>query len=115
MISIDLEDALIVLLYVISSAVFTLSVAPIAKITMFPCDCFETSFVSAETNLLSALLLFATSLASEPVFTAPLYEGDKASCAAGNTYGDCAVVEVDGALHIVAQMQGGGLSIFKLN
>lgn len=58
---------------------------------------------------------FATSLASEPVFTAPLYEGDAASCAAGNTYGDCAVVEVDGALHIVAQMQGGGLSIFKLN
>ena len=58
---------------------------------------------------------FATSLASEPVFTAPLYEGDAASCAAGNTYGDCAVVEVEGALHIVAQMQGGGLSIFKLN
>ena len=58
---------------------------------------------------------FATSLASEPVFTAPLYEGDAASCAAGNTYGDCAVVEVDGTLHIVAQMQGGGLSIFKLN
>ena len=58
---------------------------------------------------------FAASLASEPVFTAPLYEGDAASCVAGNTYGDCAVVEVDGALHIVAQMQGGGLSIFKLN
>jgi len=58
---------------------------------------------------------FATSLASEPVFTAPLYEGDAASCAAGNTYGDCAVVDVDGVLHIVAMMQGGGLSIFRLN
>ncbi len=58
---------------------------------------------------------FAASLAAEPVFTAPLYEGEEASCSAGNTYGDCAVVEVDGALHIVAQMQGGGLSIFKLN
>ena len=57
----------------------------------------------------------AASVASEPVFTAPLYEGDKASCAAGNTYGDCAVVTVDGATHIVAMMQGGGLSIFKLN
>lgn len=57
---------------------------------------------------------FETSLAGEPVFTAPLYQGDKASCAAGNTYGDCSVVEIDGALHIVAMMQGGGLSIFKL-
>lgn len=58
---------------------------------------------------------FETSLAGEPVFTAPLYQGDKASCVAGNTYGDCSVVEIDGALHIVAMMQGGGLSIFKLN
>lgn len=58
---------------------------------------------------------FETSLAGEPVFTAPLYQGDKASCAAGNTYGDCSVVEIDGALHIVAMMQGGGLSIFKLS
>ena len=57
----------------------------------------------------------AASVASEPVFTAPLYEGEDASCAAGNTYGDCAVVNVDGATHIVAMMQGGGLSIFKLN
>lgn len=58
---------------------------------------------------------FETSLAGEPVFTAPLYQGDKASCAASNTYGDCSVVEIDGKLHIVAMMQGGGLSIFHLN
>lgn len=56
-----------------------------------------------------------TSLAGEPVFSAPLYEGEKASCAAGNTYGDCSVVEIDGKLHIVAMMQGGGLSIFQFN
>lgn len=58
---------------------------------------------------------FAASLAGEPVFTAPLYDGEEASCPAANTYGDCSVVEIDGALHIVAMMQGGGLSIFKLN
>lgn len=57
----------------------------------------------------------AASLAGEPVFRAPLYEGEEASCAAGNTYGDCAVVEIDSVLHIVAQMQSGGLSIFRLN
>lgn len=58
---------------------------------------------------------FESSLAGEVVFTAPLYEGDEATCAAGNTYGDCSVVEIEGELHIVAMMQGGGLSIFKLN
>lgn len=58
---------------------------------------------------------FKSSLASDKLFTLPLYDGDKASCAAGNTYGDCAVVTIDGELHIVAMMQGGGLSIFKVS
>ena len=58
---------------------------------------------------------FAASLAGEPVFTAALYEGEESSAVASNTYGDCAVVEIEGALHIIAQMQNGGLSIFKLN
>ena len=57
----------------------------------------------------------AASLASEPVYTAALYEGTESSATASNTYGDCAVVEIEGALHIIAQMQNGGLSIFMLN
>lgn len=57
---------------------------------------------------------FAASLAGEPVFTAPLHEGDAATCAAGNTYGDCAVVTNSGNLYIVAMMQGGGLSVFRV-
>ena len=57
---------------------------------------------------------FETSLAGEKIWDIPLYEGDAASCKAGNTYGDCAVVEIDGKLHIVAMMQGGGLSIFEI-
>ena len=56
----------------------------------------------------------AESLASAKLFELPLYEGEKASCTAGNTYGDCAVVTIDGKLHIVAMMQGGGLSIFEI-
>lgn len=54
------------------------------------------------------------SLQAEPLYRIPLYEGDEASCKAANTYGDCSVVEIDGKLHIVAMMQGGGLSIFEL-
>ena len=57
----------------------------------------------------------AASLAGDPVYTAALYEGTESSATASNTYGDCAVVEIEGALHIIAQMQNGGLSIFKLN
>ena len=57
---------------------------------------------------------FETSLAGEKLYSIPLYEGDKASCKAGNTYGDCSVVTIDGKLHIVAMMQGGGLSIFEV-
>lgn len=56
----------------------------------------------------------AESLASNKLFNLPLHEGDAASCAAGNTYGDCAVVTVNDKLHIVAMMQGGGLSIFEV-
>ena len=54
------------------------------------------------------------SLASYKFFNLPLYEGEQASCVAGNTYGDCAVVTINGKLHIVAMMQGGGLSIFEI-
>lgn len=54
------------------------------------------------------------SLQAEPLYRIPLYEGDEASCKAANTYGDCSVVEIDDKLHIVAMMQGGGLSIFEL-
>lgn len=54
------------------------------------------------------------SLMGEPIYSIALYEGDEASCKAGNTYGDCSVVEIDGKLHIVAMMQGGGLSVFEL-
>lgn len=54
------------------------------------------------------------SLAGELLYDIPLYEGEEASCAAGNTYGDCSVVEINGRLHIVAMMQGGGLSIFEI-
>lgn len=57
---------------------------------------------------------FETSLTSDKIFELPLYEGDKASCAAGNTYGDCAIVTVNSKLYIVAMMQGGGLSIFEV-
>lgn len=54
------------------------------------------------------------SLASEKLFELPLHKGSESSCEAGNTYGDCAVVTVDSKLHIVAMMQGGGLSIFEI-
>lgn len=54
-----------------------------------------------------------TSLQGEPLYRIPLYEGTEASCKASNTYGDCNVVEINGKLHIVAMMQGGGLSIFE--
>ncbi len=57
----------------------------------------------------------AASLAGEPVYKAALYEGEESSAVASNTYGDCAVVEIEGKLHIIAQMQNGGLSIFRLN
>lgn len=57
---------------------------------------------------------FEESLTSAKLFELPLYEGDKASCIAGNTYGDCAVVTVSSKLYIVAMMQGGGLSIFEI-
>ena len=54
------------------------------------------------------------SLTSTKLFELPLYEGAAASCSAGNTYGDCAVVTVNDKFHIVAMMQGGGLSIFEI-
>ena len=57
---------------------------------------------------------FETSLAGEKLWSLPLYEGAAASCKAGNTYGDCAVVDINGKPHIVAMMQGGGLSIFEI-
>lgn len=57
---------------------------------------------------------FETSLAGEALYTIPLYEGEEASCKAGNTYGDCSVVEINGTPHIVAMMQGGGLAIFEM-
>ncbi len=57
---------------------------------------------------------FEASLTSTKLISLPLYEGDKASCTAGNTYGDCAVVTINEKLHIVAMMQGGGLSIFEI-
>lgn len=57
---------------------------------------------------------FEASLTGEKLYSFPLYEGDKSSCTAGNTYGDCAVVDIDGKPHIVAMMQSGGLSIFEL-
>lgn len=57
---------------------------------------------------------FEASLTSTKLFELPLYEGDAASCAAGNTYGDCAIVTINEKPHIVAMMQGGGLSIFEI-
>ena len=57
---------------------------------------------------------FENSLAGEKLWSLPLYEGDEASCIAGNTYGDCAVVDINGKPHIVAMMQGGGLSIYEI-
>lgn len=54
------------------------------------------------------------SLTSKKLFELPLYDGSAASCEAANTYGDCSVVTIDGELHIIAMMQGGGLSIFKI-
>lgn len=54
------------------------------------------------------------SLASTKFFNIPLYDGEQATCIAGNTYGDCAVVTINDKLHIVAMQQGGGLSIFEI-
>ena len=54
------------------------------------------------------------SLQGEPLYKIPLYEGTEASCKAANTYGDCNVVEINGKPHIIAMMQGGGLSIFEM-
>lgn len=54
------------------------------------------------------------SLASTKFFNIPLYDGEQATCVALNTYGDCAVVTINGKLHIVAMQQGGGLSIFEI-
>lgn len=56
----------------------------------------------------------AESLSGEIIYDIPLYEGEEASCKAANTYGNCCVVKIEGKLHIVAMMQGGGLSIFEI-
>lgn len=55
------------------------------------------------------------SLSADKFFNLPLFKGDNASCTAGNTYGDCAVVTINDKLHIVAMMQGGGLRIFEVS
>ena len=78
------------------------------------------AYVKMHSNLKADLVVvedkgsLEESLASTKFFNIPLYDGEQATCIAGNTYGDCAVVTINDKLHIVAMQQGGGLSIFEI-